>query len=159
MEKWISIKGYEGLYEVSDQGRVRSFRNKEERILKTYLQSSGYEVVCLCVNYKRKKIMVHRLVAIHFLDNPKNKPQINHKNGIKTDNRLINLEWNTPSENSKHAIENGLVNKKPERTKLTEKDILDIRSSNLSLIELSKIYKVNHGYISKIKNRKRWTHI
>ena len=111
MEQWKPIKGYEGLYEVSNLGRVKSIpRNgtkKVERILKQYFDRYGYLYVALSKTTK-KKHKVHRLVTQTFIPNPKNKPQVNHINGDKTDNRVENLEWCTGSENQSHSINNGL---------------------------------------------------
>lgn len=105
-ETWKDIKGYEGLYQVSDRGNVKSIfykRTRNEIILKQCNHFNGYYQVCLCFKKKRKTHLVHRLVCNAFLDNPENKKTVNHKNGNKTDNRLENLEWNTYSENETHS--------------------------------------------------------
>jgi hypothetical protein len=128
MEIWKDVVGYEGYYQVSNLGRVRSLDRvldkpniltggptvRKGKILKQ-VENFGYLLVNLCVHDKRQAHRVHRLVLEAFVPNPENKPQTNHKNGNKKDNRLYNLEWATASENGKHAFENGLsraVNKK-----------------------------------------------
>lgn len=104
-EFWKEIKGYKGFYEISNKGNVRNFKTKY--ILKQFTNNKGYNYVHLSVNYKRKAISVHRLVAQAFVDNPDNKQQVNHINGIKTDNRVENLEWVTCSENIIHSYKIG----------------------------------------------------
>lgn len=120
-EEWRDIPGHEGSYQVSDQGRVRSlpryvsfYRDGKEsgfplagRILRSWITNSGY----LRVKPGRVApfVSIHRLVASAFIPNQDGKPTVNHKNGIKTDNRACNLEWATLSENMKHAHANGLV--------------------------------------------------
>lgn len=110
-EQWKPIVESNGMYEVSNTGKVRSLNyNKTGRIreLKQKINRYGYCVVTLHIEGKQKYPTVHRLVANAFIPNPDNKPQINHKSGVKTDNRVENLEWSTSSENVKHAFDNGL---------------------------------------------------
>lgn len=122
-EDWKPVKGYEGLYEVSNLGRVRSLdriihtnnrfnkmiKNVKGRIIKPSLNSkTGYLQIILHKSKKNKLFLVHRLVAESFIPNPKNKPQVNHINGIKTENFVNNLEWCTGSENVKHSFKIGL---------------------------------------------------
>ena len=116
-EEWRDVKGYEGLYQVSDQGRVKSLERKlphwrggerirKECILKPRTDRYGYLVVNLCTGGKRKHFKVHRLVCQAFHENPDNKPQTNHINEDKTDNRACNLEWSTRRENCNHGTRN-----------------------------------------------------
>lgn len=112
-EEWRRVLGYEDFYQVSNKGRVRNQRGK---VLKHIINSRGYCSVSLSGKKPRRGHMVHRLVGYAFISNPENKPFINHKNGIKTDNRLENLEWVTASENVKHAFANNLM--KPNRAML-----------------------------------------
>lgn len=126
-EQWSDIAGYEGYYQVSNLGRVRSCdRYVKGRWGKTYIHGkllrpgfgkegitptgkvNGYCNVVLHKEGKAKFIEVHRLVAVAFVPNPENLPVVNHKDGVKYHNEASNLEWVTPSENSKHAIETGL---------------------------------------------------
>ena len=107
-EIWKDVPGYDGLYQISSFGRVKRLNGTvnnfhEDRILKTKYKKHGYAFVCLCKNGKLKYFHVHRLVGIAFIPNPENKPQINHKNGIKTDCNIKNLEWCTASENGLHS--------------------------------------------------------
>lgn len=118
-EIWKPIKGYEGLYEVSDFGRIKSLGRTVnrglkkmrvmERILKSGNNQHGYKIVALWKNGEGKTRRVHRLIAVAFIPNPKNKPHINHLNGIVVDNRIENLEWCTHFENMQHAWRNGFI--------------------------------------------------
>jgi hypothetical protein len=102
-EIWLPVVGYEGYYEVSNLGRVRSLR----KTLKNNIRN-GYCQVGLFINGNRKIVYVHRLVAEVFIINPDNKPEVNHKDGIKTNNNVFNLEWATFKENNQHAFKTGL---------------------------------------------------
>ena len=106
-EEWKSIKGYEGLYEVSNMGRVKSLRYGKERIMSTPDNSTGYRNVELN-NKEPKRKMIHRLVAEAFIPNPMNLPVVNHLDGDKHNNCVSNLEWCTYRQNTLHAIKLGL---------------------------------------------------
>ena len=130
-EEWRDIKDYEGYYQVSNFGRVRSFHHRVPHIL-TPRVAFNYLKVPLCRGKNDEKVFfVHILVAKTFIPNPENKKIVNHKDGNKTNNHVENLEWVTQSENLKHAYQIGLV--KPLRgtespkSKLTEDDVRYIR--------------------------------
>jgi NUMOD4 motif/HNH endonuclease len=106
-EHWRDIEGYKGMYQVSDLGRIRSLKYGKKRILKPSL-SKGYCSYSLSKDNFVKYFRGHRLVAIAFIPNPENKPEVNHKNGNKLDNRKVNLEWATDEENKQHAWKTGL---------------------------------------------------
>ena len=118
-EVWKNIVGYEGLYQVSNFGRVKSFNKNVLTGLGIYRTYEGkirsgsllnnYLRVSLCDKGKCKYVFVHRLVAEAFILNPQNKCCVNHKNGIKHNNYVDNLEWVTVSENAIHAYENNLI--------------------------------------------------
>ncbi len=97
------IPGYEGLYSADEQGNIYSHRYTTTNILKPLERVHGYLGVIFSIDAVRKNIAIHRLIALTFIPNPENKQEVNHKNGIKTDNRAENLEWCTRSENLKHA--------------------------------------------------------
>lgn len=105
-EEWKDIKGYEGLYQVSNKGRVKSLKNKgvdRECILKV-VTNRGYLQVRLCKNSNVKTLKIHRLVAEAFIPNPDNKPCIDHINTERTDNSVENLRWCTQKENMNNPI-------------------------------------------------------
>ena len=120
-EIWKDVIGYEGLYQVSNLGRVKSLDryvfnsrwnikiHKQVMFLRPHKNNKGYKLLSLTKNNKSKSFQVHRLVALAFIPNPFNKEQVNHINGIKDDNRVENLEWNTAHENMKHAYKNNLI--------------------------------------------------
>jgi len=107
MEVWKKITGFEN-YEVSDLGNVKSSQpNKKERFLKLRISRFGYARVMLQQNNIKKEVLVHRLVALHFIENTLNKEQVNHIDCNKLNNKVSNLEWCNQSENMIHSLNNG----------------------------------------------------
>lgn len=133
MEKWQEIEGYEGYYEISNLGRIKSLEQtkenslgfkfyRKEQILKQQINHKGYCVATLNKEGKRKTLFVHRLVALAFIKNLENKPQVNHIDCNKNNNKVENLEWVTGSENCKHAYDNNLnINLKNKAIKTSKK--------------------------------------
>lgn len=112
VEYWADVVGYNGIYQISNFGNFRKWlkTNKTFMYPKQYENKEGYLRVGLSENYNRKTYLVHRLVAEYFVDNNDNKSEVNHKDGIKHNNKESNLEWVTRSENMKHAHKTGLRN-------------------------------------------------
>lgn len=169
-EIWRDIKDYEDYYQISSYGRVKSLVRKDslnrdikESILKSALNNYGYPFVVFCKNGKTKTFTVHRLVAKAFVLNLLNKSSVNHINGVKIINLPNNLEWCTVSENNYHAYSIGLKeNAKGEdhvSHKLTEANVVQIRSSKLKLKELAKMFNVSFQLISAVRNNKAWRHV
>ena len=177
METWKKIKDYEG-YEISSLGNVKSLSKKikcrngyritKEKFLKLKKLNTGYLSVQL--KNKGKMFLVHRLVALHFIDNIESKPQVNHVNGIKHDNRVENLEWATRSENQIHAYKNKLqvpsfhgraFGENQGLSKLKEKDVIFILHNYKKGmgIKLSKTFNVSQTTILNIVNKKIWNHV
>jgi hypothetical protein len=177
MEVWKDIKGYEGLYQVSNFVRVKSLCRKvlskkknepflrivNERILKMDIRN-GYMYVSLSKNSISRKLMVHRLLAISFIDNPENKKFINHIDGDKLNNSLSNLEWCTSKENTNHAINIGLINRKGVKhhnSKLKEHEVYKIKfeHKNISLAQIGRIYNISRYVVWRIRNERSWKHV
>lgn len=121
-ELWKDVKGYEGLYQVSNAGRVRAF--KSQAILKEQVDHRNRKKIMLHDKGKRKNCSVHRLVALAFIENPENYPEINHKDGNTWNNRVENLEWCNHSYNAKHAYHTGLLRTIRGRNEKSKKPII-----------------------------------
>lgn len=178
IEFWKDIKGYEGLYQVSNLGRIKSLakliissNNKRywfpERILKPKQERFGYLRIGLTKDLIRSYKNVHRLVAQAFIPNPENKPQVNHINGITCDNRVENLEWATQSENVQHAFNVlgrkiwniGMVGKDCPKSKI----ILQIKDGKIiaefyGCVEASKNTGIDKDTISKCCRKIKYYH-
>ena len=131
-EQWDNVVGYEGLYMVSNMGRIKSVKFGKENMLRQSFNTWGYLMVGICRNGISVTKSVHRLVAAHFLPNPENKPQINHKNGVKTDNKVTEIEWVTNKENSAHAWSTGLI-------RVTEAQVIKMRNAKKGKTHLGKL--------------------
>ena len=155
---WRDVEGYEGLYQVSSEGRVKSLKRKrrrKERFLKPGMDKDGYLFVNLWAGGKQKNHKVHRLVCQAFHENPGNKPQVNHINEIKTDNRASNLEWCTYAENNNHGTRNERVAKaqsKPVAQYAQDGELIKIWPSTR---EAERQTGFRHGYIGQSANGKR----
>ena len=158
MELWKEFASY---YDISNKGTVRSRRWCPTRILKQKRKSNGYMCVRISINGKTMTFSVHRLVAQAFIPNPDDKPQVNHINGIKTDNRAENLEWVTASENKLHAVATGLQHnlqgEKCPWAKLTDTQSLYIRNNpdGMTLTQLANKFGVSTSTISEIQRGKK----
>lgn len=179
-EIWKSLKGvveYGDYYEVSNLGRVRSVDRKvnsrngkrlvKGQILNQWIDKDGYCRVTLNLNQRKKHYGVHQLVALSFIQNSENKPQVNYKDGVKNNNHLDNLEWATNSENQQHAINIGLregvKGENNSNSKLTDSKVIELfnkyKTNKYSMQQLSDEYGVSISVISNIVNGKTWKHL
>ena len=162
-EIWVDVKGYEGLYKISNKGRVLGI--KQNKIKKFCKLNSGYYAVGLSKNSKSKTFSVHRLVLENFTNSNTWKEQVNHKDLNKLNNNLHNLEWCTRSQNNKHSYDFGerkrIYGSKIGSSKLNELDIPLIRSMNktLSMREIGRRFNVSHKCISAIIKKESWNHV
>lgn len=164
-EIWKAVKGYDKSYMVSTLGRVKSLERYvmrkgggsikvRERVLKERYAPNGYASVILYKNGTPKKYSIHRLVAIAFIDNPKNKPYVNHKDGNKVNNCVSNIEWCTQYENMRHASKNGLLSAPSGRRHYKNKKVLQINPNGEIINEYYSVKNasdetgINEGNIS-----------
>ena len=151
MELWKNITGYEGTYQISNMGRVRNIISG--KILKNQITRYGYPFVQLWHSEKIEQPRIHQLIARAFIDNPKNLKVVNHINGIKTDNRIENLEWCTSSYNNFHAIKTGL--RKPYQRQIIDKNTGILYDSILSAAAAFGVNKntLGHWLRGRMKNK------
>lgn len=178
MEIWKKISKFNNQYEISNKGRIRStykvlFRSngrkhtRRSKVLKPDIKHSGYAIGAVCVDKKMISYKVHRLVAELFIPNPKNKETVNHKNGIKHDNRVENLEWATRKEQSVHARDNGLTTilrgSDIGNSVLKEYQVIEIRTKFKPRVYTRKMlaeeYGVKECTIKDILHRRSWKHL
>lgn len=171
-EIWKPIKGYEGIYEISTLGRVKSLGRRgsgasiKDKILRPGRSTSGYLFYNLCKSGKTKIHQAHRLVAIHFISNPKNKKEVNHIDAKKHNNFVDNLEWATPSENIRHGLKMGIMNtekgSKKHNAILNESQVLDIKKRIIKGdigTDIARDYGVHKSVIYGISLGKTWKHV
>lgn len=180
-EIWKDIEGYEGYYQVSNLGRVKSFERvvykkmyggnvhgyKRKGRVMNQDDANGYMQVQLSKRGKRVRVKIHRLVAIAFLENKENKPCINHIDADRSNNNVTNLEWCTQSENVRHSVKLGRwknnykIYKGSDNpiSKLTESIVRTIRTSNKSNAELGRMYGVTRSAVRFARIGKNWKHV
>lgn len=183
-EKWLPAPGYEGYYEVSNLGRVKSAAifirhdgnwadeggyTKKIKIRTQQTNRYGYKAIKMCKMGNCKRCLVHRLIALAFIPTDNPKLQINHIDGDKTNNNVNNLEWVTPKENMKHAWETGLINKdhtvgsRHHKATLTEEQVVEIRSlyaaKAFTKDQLAEKYDLNKSTLSDLLYRRTWKHV
>ena len=144
LETWRDVVGYEGYYKVSNIGRVKSverkiwngkgYKTEFSRILKQALNYKGYPIVYLSKESKQKTVSVHRLVALAFISNPQNKPQVNHIDGNKKNNNVSNLEWCSNQENQLHAVINKLNDHSTYKSGKAERPVYKIDTETNEII-------------------------
>jgi len=168
-EQWRDIIGYEGLYQISSFGRVKSHRRKgnwTEKLLKFNKDGVGYPKVILSKNNKTKSFRIHSLVAKHFLVKKHHKDTVNHIDLDKTNNHINNLEYISSSANSKHAWKNGAMDSQygenHYRTKLTNVTVKQIKilfSKGAKIKDIVKMFNITTSIAEKIKYGTAWKHI
>ena len=174
LEEWRDVIGYEGYYQISNLGRVKSlprlvrnvngYSTKKELILNPHI-NKGYLKTALTINKITNYKFIHKLVAEAFIPNSNNYPQVNHKDTDKLNNKKDNLEWCTPSQNMKHAYDNNLISKdgfNNSNSKLKIKQVEEIRellTKGFKCKEISLKYSVNYATIRDIKIGRTWKNV
>lgn len=181
--EWVQIPGYEGRYEISTCGRVRTMARIAPRTvsgfsspvrvkrkeLRPSSEPGGYPAIELTNEAGRRRLYMHRLLAQAFIPNPLNLPVVNHIDGDKTNNALQNLEWCTHAQNAAHASKAGLLPKgligpgeKCPAAKLTDEKVREIRrrvAAGETQRAVAKEFGVTYGNVSLIVNRGTWSHV
>lgn len=167
-EEWRTIPGYEGIAEASNLGRIRTldrigrkgFKTKG-KVLNQRYSRDGYLLCTIRTLVNRKTLSVHRLVAKTFVPEIKNKPQVNHINGKKDDNKAWNLEWADVKDQQEHALRLGLLHdgEKNRNSKLKAKEVRAILKDKRSSSKIAKDYNVSSNLIRRIKRREVWRNL
>lgn len=162
METWRGVEEFNGTYEVSNIGNIRNVNGRGLKLR----EKRGYSLITLPKGGRRVNRQMHRLVAIAFIDNPDNLPEVNHKNCIKNDNRVENLEWVSRRENHMHGVENKLirnqVGKNNMKARLDETCVKALREAHAAGHRLKRIaayFRIGIKYASKIKCGKQWANV
>jgi len=168
-EIWKDIVGYEDHYQISNFGRVKSLKPGKYYggMLKGFTSTIEYLHLKLTLDGISKDYLIHRLVASAFIPNPNNYPEVNHKDCNKLNNRVENLEWVTPKQNSQYAYDSGkkvpISGEKSGSNKVTNEQVLQIRKllseGNLTQRQIGKLFGLKDTAISAIKRRQTWKHI
>lgn len=161
---WKPVPGYEGSYLINKSGSVVSVKRryrKHEKVISQCLSKKGYYSVYLNLKSKRKGHLTHRLVAMAFIPNPKDKQEVNHIDCNTKNNHVSNLEWSTHQENMQHALSNNLILKgeRHGKAKLNEKDVLAIRSESARIVDIAKKYCITVKNVWAIRSRRLWKHL
>jgi hypothetical protein len=171
VEIWKDIEGYENKYQVSNFGKIKSLSFNKTGLPKNLtpkIAGKGYRTVILSKKCIQTDFYIHRLLANHFIPNPENKKEVNHKDGDKTNNYVSNLEWNTHSENGIHSFrELGRIHpdckgENNPKCKLNEIIVNNLRTDFLNgkpQYVMCKEYGINKSTMSNIISRKTWTHL
>lgn len=160
IEHWLPVVGFEGLYEVSSHGRVKTIKTG---LIKKPTLSKKEKRLCVMLwkNNKNKLMKVHRLVLFSFVGQPPEKYECCHNDGDYTNNNLSNLRWDTAQNNQLDRIKHGTSNRgeRCASAKLTEIQVIRIRNDTRKHKEIAAEYGIRESQVSRIKNRQRWAHI
>jgi hypothetical protein len=175
-EIWKDIENFEGRYQISNLGRVKSLertvvrpnntdKRQKEKLLSICVGTTGYKYVKLYADAKGITLKIHRGVASAFIENPLNKPFINHKDGNKLNNDLTNLEWVTHTENMRHAFDNGLIRiavGEERKSKVKESQVIQMRREyerGKTIKHLADKYSIGERNVHHIVKRQTWKHL
>lgn len=167
-ERIKDVEDFEGRFMITDFGRLFSIngRWKGAKLMQPNIgKKEGYYITSLRMKPKRKTVRIHQLVGLHFVDNPDNKPQLNHEDGNKLNNHYSNLKWCTGAENIEHAVRTGLLDMKGEKhhhAKLKDDDIqliFKMRHQRMLMKDIAARFDVSRRTIGDVLNRRLWTHV